>query len=202
MHEEPDDDPFEKYAVVVNHEEQYSIWPTEKPMPSGWRTVGRDGSKKECLDYIGDVWTDMRPLSLRRQMEEWARTPPAPAVVDASLPQLPPLVDRLSAGEHALIFNCRPARTAKALKERLDMGYVHVKFTGTRGGTELGVRVDPQATDCSAADFERQTGTVRLVGMLTLDYVKVRCVAAIDVSTLEGTGHLEKIGNASLQAAN
>src|SRR5689334_1088876 len=78
MHEE-DDDPFDTYAVVVNHEEQYSIWPTEKPMPNGWRAAGRQGSKQECLDHIAEVWTDMRPLSLRRLMEEWARNPP-PAV--------------------------------------------------------------------------------------------------------------------------
>lgn len=58
------------YHVVVNHEEQYSIWPEYKEVPIGWRTVGKSGPKQECLDYIKDVWTDMRPLSLRRHMEE------------------------------------------------------------------------------------------------------------------------------------
>lgn len=58
------------YLVVVNHEEQYSIWPEYKEVPIGWRTVGKSGPKQECLDYIRDVWTDMRPLSLRRHMEE------------------------------------------------------------------------------------------------------------------------------------
>ncbi len=57
------------YIVVVNHEEQYSIWPDYKDIPNGWRSVGKSGTKKECLDYIGQVWTDMRPLSLRRKME-------------------------------------------------------------------------------------------------------------------------------------
>jgi len=57
------------YHVVMNHEEQYSIWPDFKDVPNGWRTVGKTGTKKECLDYIGEVWTDMRPLSLRRAME-------------------------------------------------------------------------------------------------------------------------------------
>jgi MbtH protein len=61
------------YHVVVNHEEQYSIWPEYKAVPLGWRTVGKTGPKPECLDYIREVWTDMRPLSLRRQMEETAR---------------------------------------------------------------------------------------------------------------------------------
>lgn len=57
------------FQVVVNHEEQYSIWPDYKPVPNGWRTVGKSGVKKECLEYIEKIWTDMRPLSLRRFME-------------------------------------------------------------------------------------------------------------------------------------
>lgn len=57
------------YEVVVNHEEQYSIWPQGKEVPAGWRTVGRSGRKEEVLAYIDEVWTDMRPLSLRKQME-------------------------------------------------------------------------------------------------------------------------------------
>lgn len=58
------------YKVVVNHEEQYSIWPAHKEMPLGWRDGGKTGLKPECLAYIKDVWTDMRPLSLRKHMEE------------------------------------------------------------------------------------------------------------------------------------
>jgi MbtH protein len=56
------------YQVVVNHEEQYSIWPEYKDIPGGWRAVGPKGLKQECLDYIKEVWTDMRPLSLRQHM--------------------------------------------------------------------------------------------------------------------------------------
>jgi len=58
------------YMVVVNHEEQYSIWPAENENALGWRAAGKSGTKQECLDYIKDVWTDMRPLSLRKKMEE------------------------------------------------------------------------------------------------------------------------------------
>jgi MbtH protein len=57
------------YLVVVNHEEQYSIWPIEKEIPLGWREAGKSGSKEECLSYISSVWTDMRPLSLRQKMD-------------------------------------------------------------------------------------------------------------------------------------
>ena len=58
------------YKVVVNDEAQYSIWPADRDNPPGWREVGQAGSKQECLDHIQEVWTDMRPLSLRKQMEE------------------------------------------------------------------------------------------------------------------------------------
>ena len=61
------------YKVVVNHEEQYSIWPTDRENPLGWRDGGKSGPKAECLSYIQEVWTDMRPLSLRRYMEEAVR---------------------------------------------------------------------------------------------------------------------------------
>jgi len=62
-------DPFESYAVVMNHEDQYSIWPTEKEIPAGWTAEGVTGSKQECLAHIERVWTDMRPLSVRRRDE-------------------------------------------------------------------------------------------------------------------------------------
>ncbi len=61
------------YKVVVNHEEQYSIWLADKGNPLGWRDVGKSGLKAECLEFIKEVWTDMRPLSLRKKMEEAAR---------------------------------------------------------------------------------------------------------------------------------
>jgi MbtH protein len=58
------------YKVVLNHEEQYSIWPAERANPLGWTDAGKSGSKQECLEYIKEVWTDMRPLSLRREMAD------------------------------------------------------------------------------------------------------------------------------------
>ncbi len=57
-----------QYRVVVNHEEQYSLWPQGKANACGWQDVGPIGSKASCLEYIKEVWIDMRPLSLRKQM--------------------------------------------------------------------------------------------------------------------------------------
>ena len=59
-----------QYKVVVNHEEQYSIWSTSKEIPLGWKFAEFEGSKDECLKYIEEVWTDMRPLSLRKKMDK------------------------------------------------------------------------------------------------------------------------------------
>lgn len=73
--DDPEDDIT--FAVVVNHEEQYSIWPVDREMPLGWSSVGVTGSKTECLDHIEKVWTDMRPLSLRRKMEAMNAEDPA-----------------------------------------------------------------------------------------------------------------------------
>jgi MbtH protein len=58
------------YRVVVNHEEQYSIWPADRDLPLGWKDAGFSGDKAACLEYIEAVWTDMRPLSLRKRMDE------------------------------------------------------------------------------------------------------------------------------------
>jgi hypothetical protein len=72
------------------------------------------------------------------------------------------------------------------LKECLDRGLVHIRFTGTRGGTELGVPVDQARTDMTAADFSGETGRLTVVGELSLDYTRVRCVADIELPSTEG----------------
>ncbi|MGC9456590.1 MAG: MbtH family NRPS accessory protein [Halothiobacillaceae bacterium] len=65
-----DDDDNQRYGVIINHEEMYSIWPADRETPLGWQWVGFEGNKQECLNYIEENWTDMRPLSLRKKMEE------------------------------------------------------------------------------------------------------------------------------------
>lgn len=99
------------------------------------------------------------------------------------------LVQKLAQGEHPVEISYRPKPSVKALKECIDRGFVHVKFTDTQGGTELGVRLDKTASELNA-DFENSAGKLRLVGNLVLDYHKVQCVAEIDLASLAGTGHL------------
>lgn len=103
------------------------------------------------------------------------------------------LVDRLSTGRHPVEISLRPERTAQALKSALDRGYVHVKFTGTRGGTELGVPIDADRSTWQDVDFERGAGKLTVSGVLTLDYQKVRCTAEIGLPSYDGEGWLERV---------
>jgi MbtH protein len=62
------------FIVLMNDEEQYSLWPKGKTIPAGWRFVGKEGNQEECSRYVDEVWTDMRPLSLRKKMEQASRS--------------------------------------------------------------------------------------------------------------------------------
>jgi MbtH protein len=72
MEDRMEDNDSLTYTVVMNDEEQYSIWPSHKTIPAGWHDVGKTGPKSECLAHIEQVWTDMRPLSLRKRMADAA----------------------------------------------------------------------------------------------------------------------------------
>lgn len=103
------------------------------------------------------------------------------------------LVQRLSGEGHPIEASLKPDKTAAALKACIDRGYVHIKFKNTKGGTDLGIKIDTKASNFNKADFEHQTGKVHLVGNLVLNYVQVRCIADIDLVTLEGRGNLEPV---------
>ncbi|HEY4386098.1 MAG TPA: hypothetical protein VGN34_16700 [Ktedonobacteraceae bacterium] len=100
------------------------------------------------------------------------------------------LILRLSEGKHPVVVGgLQPS--LKDLKRRiLERKYVFIKFTNIRGGTDLGVVVDPGATTLTAADFECGTGIAHIEGTLILNYTKVRCIADIDLATFKGIGHL------------
>jgi core binding factor beta subunit len=100
------------------------------------------------------------------------------------------LTERLTVDQPIVMGGADP--TVEELRERTgEMAYVLVKFTQTRGGTELGFPLDPDATDLSGANFENGTGSVHVEGHLTLNNDPVRCIANINLATLEGTGRLK-----------
>ena len=184
------------YKVVVNHEEQYSIWPAHKENPPGWFDAEKTGPKDECLAYIKEVWTDMRPLSLRKRMEEMAKNPPAHDP-GPDMPREKSLVDRLCEGDHRVEVGLYPDKSAEHFKDAIERNYVHIKFTETKGETELGVNLVKDACEFDKADFESGQGMAHLEGTLTLSFVKVRCIADIDLATLEGRGRLVKVADAA-----
>jgi hypothetical protein len=103
------------------------------------------------------------------------------------------LTERLATGDHPVTVG-GPQPSLEDLRHRItEIGWVHVKFTGTRGGTDLGIPLDRVACDLSAGDFEQGRGTIHLEGVLTLNHDRVRCIADIDLKTLDGTGHLELV---------
>jgi len=172
----------ERCVVVRNDEEQYSVWPAGRDVPAGWHPAGFEGPRADCLTHIDEVWTDMRPLSLRRALAAAAAGPPAEPAVE---PAGPSLVSRLCEDEHRIRVVLRPEPSAARLAEAIDNNYVHVLFPDTDGGTELGVAIDPTATDRA----ERSSGTVlRFTGEVTLDFQRLQCTVSVDVADLTGVG--------------
>ena len=99
------------------------------------------------------------------------------------------LTQRLTTGQPVIVGGSQPS--IEELRNRVgEMGYVLIKFTETRGGTELGFPLDRDATDLSGADFDQGSGTVHVEGNLILNDDPVRCIADIDLATLRGTGRL------------
>lgn len=100
------------------------------------------------------------------------------------------LVQRLSVAHQPIVVGgAKP--TLEDFKQRIyDFRYVFLTFTQTQGKTELGIRVDSEATDLQQANFESGRGIAHIEGTLTLNFTKVRCIADVDLSTLQGTGHL------------
>ncbi len=177
-----------QYLVVLNHEQQYSIWPAHRELPSGWQADGTSGTREQCLEHIGRVWTDMRPLSLRQQMDEWARNPPAePEALPTD--DTPPLVTRLSGEDHRVEVRTVVEDKAAYLRDRLEVGYLHVFFPDTRGGTELGIQLE---SDCikSALAGVASGDDISLRGHLVLDDVAAVCHVRLRPSDLVGRGGL------------
>ncbi len=101
------------------------------------------------------------------------------------------LVRKLSANDTAVIVR----GIVDELEAAIGRGYVLVKFTETRGGTELGFPLEEEYTNLASGDFDQGSGQIRLAGKLNLDGVDVRCVADVDLATLKGKGHLEILGD-------
>jgi uncharacterized protein YbdZ (MbtH family) len=186
-----EDDDSRVYSVVVNDEEQYSIWPRERTLPKGWRGAGFEGVLSACLEHIERVWTDMRPLSLRRYLESQAHdTRPS---AESREPNFPPenLVERLCRGEQSVKVGLRSTPDPRGVEAAVQRGHLHLEFTGTQGGTNVGIQIDPTQTTLDAA-FLAGSGRARIVGSFVLDFVPLTCVAEIDGRTLSGVARVRR----------
>lgn len=99
------------------------------------------------------------------------------------------LVERLSHGNHFVKFEDR-IEEFELIRKRIEDGFIFITFTETRGGTELGLNLDRQTCHFDDADFDTQTGKMHIEGHCTLNFVPVRCIADIDLSTRAGTAKL------------
>lgn len=102
------------------------------------------------------------------------------------------LVKRLSEGKHEVIIGHRD-EPYDEIKQRIEDGYIHVKFTQTKGGTELGINVDLDKTNVGDVNFSKGEGSLHIEGTTNLNYNEVRCISDIDLKTRKGEGYLEII---------
>ena len=108
------------------------------------------------------------------------------------------LTQRLADGDHPVIVG-GPHSSPEELRRRIEeIGYVLIKFTDTRGGTELGMALDRAATDIGNANFDEGSGALHIEGTLTLNDDPVRCIADLDLATMSGTGHLVPVKESEL----
>jgi hypothetical protein len=111
------------------------------------------------------------------------------------------LVQRLSEGKHEVVIGHRD-ESYEEIKQRIEDGYIHIKFTQTRGGTELGINVDLNNTNLKELDFNKGDGLLHIEGTTNLNYNAVRCIADIDLATRKGEGCLKVVEEESVNSDN
>lgn len=175
------------YKVVINEEEQYSVWAADVRNPPGWRDAGMSGSRQDCLDYIAKVWTNMCPLSVRRRLAQNELTQDAgmaePQAIERTAPD--DLLTRICVEKQAVQLI-----RSRTIREDLDAGYVHLQFSRAGDEIELGIRLVPSSCDYGYADLDAEVGTIRIGGDLVLNSHKLNCAAEIHLTTLTGIATL------------
>lgn len=168
---------MEKYCVVINQEEQYSIWPFGLDIPPGWQAIGVSGSKDECLDYVEKVWVDMRPLSLRKFHEELEHQDFDTYVATEKENSVPLLKDLLLANDQAFRII---AADIEQLKKQWQEKYIYINLFQTLGETEVCITLaDTPSQECLE-------GNVELYGTVNIDDDEYMVELAIELDKLSG----------------
>ena len=102
------------------------------------------------------------------------------------------LVQRLGKGKHEVVIGHKD-ELYEEIKQRIEDGYIHIKFTQTKGGTELGINIDLNSTNVKELDFDKKEGLLHIEGTTNLNYNSVRCIVDIDLATRKGEGYLQNI---------
>ena len=180
----------ERWSVVINTEEQYSIWPEDQTPPDGWHTIGVFGDKETCLDHIETVWTDMRPRSLREAMA--AADNGQSTFMDSALESVPRLVDLLCSGPQKVTLVTRPADNRRALANQLGQGVAQLRFPVEGGPTEILISMDAEASDWTEDSLLDRTGDLTLSGSVKLDGERLIVVATIHAAGLDGSATVSR----------
>lgn len=172
------------YNVVVNHEEQYSIWLADKELPAGWMKTGFKGTETECLNNIKEVWTDMRPLSLRKKMEETERQSQS---TEAQSPKPPEPVEPKPVPDTP-----KPAETAPAKptppKEEVEPETIRI-FVGN---------LSTDTTEDSLLELFEEFGEVKSVEIETDEDGNSKGTAYLEMSTTEAGEAVAKLNGKQL----
>lgn len=111
------------------------------------------------------------------------------------------LVKRLSKGKHEVAIGYRD-ESYEEIKQRIEDGFIHIKFTQTKGGTELGINVDLNNTNVKELDFDQMKGLLHIEGTTNLNYNEVRCIANIDLAIKKGKGYLQVVEEELIKSVN
>ncbi len=169
------------YIVVVNHEEQYSIWLADKEIPLGWTKTGFKGTKTECLNNIKEVWTDMRPLSLRKKMEEAARS------TEAQPPKPPEPVKPEPAPDTSKPAETAPEKPAPP-KEEIEPETIRI-FVGN---------LSSDTTEDSLRELFEEFGEVKSVGIETDEDGNSKDTAYVEMPVAEAGEAVAKLNGKQL----
>ena len=161
------------YKVVVNHENQHSLWPADRENAPGWNDAGMSGSKQDCLAYVDTHWTDLRPLSLQQAMAERAR-------------EAQETVRPLTEQPHPITLPWSDL-SALQLAQALERGFIAIAFPAAPSLPAIGIFLEPEHVNRSQADFSAATGVLHAEGTGTIYAVgKVRASIDLDIATMTG----------------
>lgn len=177
------------FQVVLDIEEQFSIWPTSRRLPAHWKSVDVQGTLEDCLDYIERLWVDMRPLSLRKHMAEVRPREPEGAPSDDGI--YPPVAEYLRNKRQKVSLREVCEGGCEDLKDAVSRGRLYVSLEHTLGGTDLTLTLEGSEAPVDIEALFRTGGTARWRGHVCLD--SEAYIFAVEVTLPVGEAWITRI---------